>query len=77
MASCNPTVLLPWENSKTCPGVQYRLEAQKEGIEQAKSQALQEASPKTAIENLGNHYKMLYRNALENEPQHQVRRADF
>ena len=57
----------------TIPGVQYRLEAQKEGIGRAKSQALQEVSPKTAIQNLGKHYKMLYRNALENEPQHQVR----
>ncbi|XP_063691078.1 uncharacterized protein LOC134823519 [Bolinopsis microptera] len=56
---------------KDFQGVQYRLEGQKEGIGRAKSQALQEASPKTAIQNLGKHYKMLYRNALENEPQHQ------
>ncbi|KAL5249145.1 hypothetical protein ACHWQZ_G018102 [Mnemiopsis leidyi] len=56
---------------KNFQGVQYRLEAQKEGIERSKSQALQENSPKTAIQNLGNHYKALYRNALENEPQHQ------
>ena len=52
--------------------MQYRLEAQKEAIEQVKSQALQEADPKTAISNIAEHYEMLYNNALDNEPQYQV-----
>ena len=67
-------VITPLTSLDSFTGVQYRLEAQKEGIERSKSQALQENSPKTAIQNLGNHYKALYRNALENEPQHQVRK---
>ena len=50
------------------------MEAQKEAIEQSKSTALQATSPQTAISNLDQHYKMLYKRALENEPNHEVGR---